>query len=520
MSSVRLPLAPPPRPAAVSATALALLAWSAASCSPTSESTPPPQSFWIADVEIVDGTGGPAYHGAVEVRGETVGARIVDGAGLTLAPGFVDTHSHHDRGLSELPDAPAAVAQGITTIVVGQDGASPLPLGDFFSSLERSPVAVNVAAYSGHNSIRREVMGLEARRPAGAGDLDRMKELLQADLDAGALGLSTGLEYDPGIFSTGSEVLELAHVAAAAGGRYISHLRSEDRRLEEAVDELLEIGRQARLPVQISHFKLAMQSLWGRAPELLDRLDRARAEGVDVTADVYPYDYWQSTMTVLFPERVFDRNAARFALEELAPPEGIRITVYRPQPELVGRTLAEIAADKRQDPVVTYLDLIARAKAFESADQGPVEMILGTSMHAADIDAILAWPHANICSDGALVDRHPRGSSTYPRILGHYVRERGVLRLEEAVHKATRLAAHHVGLDDLGVIAEGAPADLVLFDPATVADRATAEDPARPPAGIAKVWVNGTLVHDGGKSTGARPGRVLRRTATRSARGD
>lgn len=339
-----------------------------------------------------------------------------------------------------------------------------------------------------------------------------MQALLQRELDAGALGLSTGLEYEPGIYSDTDEVLALAETAAKAAGRYISHMRSEDRALSAAVDELLSIGRQTGMPVQISHMKLAMNSLWGTAGDLLARLDAARAEGIDVTADVYPYEYWQSTMMVLLPERdPSDRDAVAFALEELAPPEGIWFTRYEPNPQYVGMKLAEIAALRETDPVTAFQELALDALEFAGTGDDHVEMIIGTSMHPGDIDALLVWEHSNLCTDGMLMDLHPRGAGSFPRMLGHYVRERGLLNLEQAVHKMSGLAAAHMGFTDRGYIRPGQHADLVLFDPDTVADRATIEEPARLAAGIETVLVAGLVVFRNGEATGARPGVFIRR---------
>lgn len=505
-----------------------LLLVSLCGCGPVTERTP---ATWITNVSIVDGTGADAFVGSVRLVGELIetvsageppvaadledGDQVVDGRGLFLAPGFIDTHSHHDRSLLDQRHAFAAISQGITTIVVGQDGSSPLPLAEFLRAVEQAPATVNVGAYSGHNTLRTRVLGLDFRREASDSEVRAMAELLRRDLDAGALGLSTGLEYDPGIYASTEEIVALAQVAGNAGGRYISHMRSEDRALEEAIEELLEVGRRTGIPVQISHFKLAMKSLWGQAPRILARLDQARTQGIDVTADFYPYEYWQSTMTVLFPDRIFNLASARFALEQLAPPEGIRLTVFAPAPELVGRTLAEIAEARGQDPAVTYLDLISQSQVWQEDGEGPAEMIIGTSMHRRDMEAILRWPHTNVCTDGGLQDRHPRGIGTYPRILGLWVRERQVLSLENAVHKSTKLAASHVGLVGRGVIEPGAAADLVLFDAHEIIDHATPASPGAPSSGIESVWVNGTLVFSDGEVTPHRPGHVLRRPGDR-----
>jgi N-acyl-D-amino-acid deacylase len=477
-----------------------------------------PPCWLIQDVTLVDGTGAPGRAASVRVCGDRIvavgqlqpqdGERIVAGKRQVLAPGFIDTHSHHDDGFEKDRAVFAAISQGITTVVAGQDGGSSFPLAPFLAGLEAKPVAVNVATYVGHGTLRSQVMGSDFQRPATEDEIIAMSAILRRELASGALGLSSGLEYDPGIYSTTDELLALARETSRAGGRYISHIRSEDRKLFEAIDEIIRIGREARLPVQVSHMKLAMKSLWGQAGQLLARLDAARAAGVEITADVYPYPYWQSTMTVLFPERNFtDRETATFALTELTTPEGMIVSRFEPEPAYAGKTLAEIAAMRGTDPVTTYIDLIAKSQAAG----GDNESIIATSMDERDIAAIVAWPHVNICSDGEDDGRHPRGYGAFPRVLRRYVREERVLTLEAAVEKMTRLAALHTGLRDRGVIREGAYADLVLFDPAAVADRATPAAPHLAAAGILGVWVNGVQVYDGEKATGAFPGRVLRR---------
>ncbi len=472
--------------------------------------------FLVTGARVVDGTGRKARSVSVRVRGDRIaqvgrlraepGEEVIDGRGLVLAPGFIDTHSHSDRDLLRMPDALADVSQGVTTIVVGQDGSSRYPLAEFFRRVDSAGVAVNVASYVGHGTLRDRVMGDDFRREATPPEVDSMRVLLRGEMAAGALGLSTGLEYDPGIYSSTEEVIALAKEAGAAGGRYISHMRSEDRHLFEAVDELIRVGREAGLPVQVSHMKLAMKSLWGQAPRLLAKLDSARASGVEVTADVYPYTFWQSTMTVLFPERDFtDSAAAAFALDELVPPEGMRIARYEPVPQYEGRTLADIARDRGEDPVTTYLALVQRVVKSDGD-----ESIIATSMDLRDVAFLLQWPYSNVCSDGALDGAHPRGFGSFTRVLGPFVRS-GTLTLEQAVHKMTGLSAAHVGIRDRGTIRPGAYADLVLFDSATVRDRATPDQPHATSVGIARVWVNGRVVYEDGNVTEARPGQVVRR---------
>lgn len=457
----------------------------------------------------------------VRVEGDTIvavdeepppGIEIIDAGGLTLAPGFIDTHSHGDADLLRHRDALAAVSQGITTIVGGQDGGSPYPIGEYFDELEATPAAVNFAAYVGHGRLRREVMGDDFRRPATDDEIESMRALLSEEMKAGALGLGTGLEYDPGIYSETSEVVALARESASWGGRYVSHIRSEDYAFWEAVDEIITIGREAKIPVHMSHIKLAMTSLWGQSDRLIDELERARAEGIDITADIYPYPYWKSTLTVMFPKRDFeDAAAARFAVTEISTPEGMLIPIYKPEPSYAGKTLSEISALRGTEPAQTLMDLIRDAEAMKATGERDVESVIATSMNEADIAKLMAWRHTNIGTDGALDGPHPRGYGTYPRVLGRYVRERDALSLPEAVLKATSLAAEHMGIDDRGRIRPGLAADLVLFDPDAVIDRATPENPHAVSVGIEKVWVNGVLVYSDGRTTNVFPGQVIRR---------
>jgi N-acyl-D-amino-acid deacylase len=375
---------------------------------------------------------------------------------------------------------------------------------------------MNVASYVGHGTLRGQVMGEDFRRKATAAEIAAMAELLDPEMAAGALGLSTGLEYDPGIYSSREEVIELARVAARHGGRYISHVRSEDRQFWDAIEELLEVGRAAQIPVQISHVKLAMRSLWGEAPRLLARLDRARREGIDVTADIYPYLYWHSTLTVLFPERDFDNlETAQLVLDQIAPADGLLLGRYLPEPAWAGKTVSEVAQLRGETPAATLVELIRRAQLMEASGVEDVESVIGTSMTEDDLERLLRWKETNFCTDGELDGRHPRGFGAYPRVLGRYVRDRQLLSLETAIRKMTALAADHVGLRDRGRLVPGAFADLVLFDPATVADRATTSEPQALSVGIDRVWVNGQVVYADGETTWARAGTALHRPDAR-----
>jgi N-acyl-D-amino-acid deacylase len=481
-----------------------------------------PPGFLITNAIVIDGSGAPGFSANVRINDGLIadigdlshcaGETVVDAAGQTLAPGFIDTHSHADSAIFEHPDALAAISQGITTVVIGQDGDSPYPLADFFSKLEENPATLNFASYVGHNTIRTEVLGEDYRRVATEDEVDYMTKILQTELKSGALGLASGLEYDPGIYSETEEVLTLARVAAAVGGRYISHIRSEDRWFEDAIDEIILIGRETGMPVQISHMKLAMKRLWGSADETLAKLDAARADGVQITADIYPYEYWQSTMMVLLPERDYtDREAIAEVLDQIAPPDGFWMTKFDPQPEYVGKTLTEIAALREIDTVTAFTQLAEEAERMREETGERTEAMIGTSMVEADIGQLMSWPETNICTDGSLTDLHPRGTGSFPRVLGRYVREQELMPLETAIHKMTGLSAAHMGFTDRGLIRQGAVADLVLFDPETVIDRATPLEPDMLSEGIALVWVSGEMIYSDGAATENRPGKIIRR---------
>ena len=494
----------------------------ATACTKSAAPVPARPGFLITNANVIDGSGSPARRASVRVEGDRIaavgelaarsGETVIDAHGLTLAPGFIDTHSHADDDLFEHPEALAVVSQGITTIIGGQDGGSPIPLARYLDSLQKSPGAVNVGMYVGHGSIRDSVMGEDFKRVATPAEVDRMKAMLASEMQAGAIGLSSGLEYDPGIYSDPSEVIALAKVAASFGGRYISHIRSEDYAFWKAIDEIITIGREAKLPVQISHTKLAMRDLWGHADSLVRILDAARKSGVDITADVYPYLYWHSTLTVLFPKRDFEnRTSAEFALTQTSTPGGLLLGHYEPNPSYAGKTVAEISKLRGTDSITALIDLIRDSEAMRKRTGHSSESVIGTSMVEPDVELIMKWPYTNLSTDGSLDGAHPRGYGAFPRFLGRYVRERKVMPLEEAVHRMTSLAAEHMGIKDRGRITPGMFADLVLFDPATVIDRATPQEPHLTSVGIEHVWVNGAEVFTDGKTTGAKPGRVIRR---------
>jgi N-acyl-D-aspartate/D-glutamate deacylase len=464
----------------------------------------------VQDVLIVDGV--------ITQMGEIAaiaGDRRGNAKGLILAPGFIDSHSHHGWGLTEQPHATAAVSQGITTIIVGQDGSSVM-IDELKQSLAAVPVAVNVASYAGHGSIRSRVMGTNYKRKATPQEVAAMVAILEKEMASGALGLSTGLEYDPGIYCDTEEVIALAKIAAKYGGRYISHVRSEDRYFLQAIEELLSIGRQAKIPVQISHIKLCLADLRGQADSLLERLNAARKEGIDVTADIYPYTYWESTLTVLFPDRDFnDLDEAKYVLDKIAPADGLTFTSYQANPSLVGKTVAEIATERKKPEAETLLQLIHDAYKDipdDSDDMFSQESVMGVSMTEPDVATLISWEHTNMCSDGG-IEGHPRGYGAFPRAICKYVKEMAVVSLEEMIHKMTSLSASHTGIKNRGMIKPGYAADLVLFDYDRIKDNASIEDHNALASGIVGVWVNGERVWEETGPTGAYPGVFIERSS-------
>ena len=472
----------------------------------------------IRNGNIVDGTGKVSFIGDVGINkdmiafvgdlSKAVGVKEIDATGLVVSPGFIDTHSHHDRGMFEERDLLALTSQGVTTMIVGQDGGSQFPIVKFFENLDSVPVALNVGSYTGHNSLRRIALGEQYQRLSTQEEMDQMSKMLKDDMEAGSLGLSTGLEYDPGVYSNAAEIVQLVNVLAPYGGCYISHIRSEDRNFWKALEEIINIGKQTGVPVQISHAKLAMKSLWGQSRKMIQILDSARSYGVKITADIYPYVNWQSSMrSVFFPERNYkDREEAIFALSELTTAEGVILNNYSPMPEYAGKTLAEISVIRTTDPVQTLLDLVDIVEK-EDGD----ESIIATSMTEADIKRIMNWPYANICSDGNSDGLHPRGHGSFTKVLRYYVKELNSLSLQEAVHKMTQQAAENLNLEKLGVISPGNYADLVIFEFATVADHATSDRPHALSTGIKRVFVNGVEVLIDGNPTHNFPGRIVRR---------
>lgn len=469
-----------------------------------------PTTLLIKNATIIDGTGSNRMVGSVRIQDNIIidigelkiqkTDSVINAEGLVLSPGFIDTHSHHEEDSFRTKES--AISQGITTIIVGQDGFSRLPIKKFMDSISKEPWSLNVGSYSGHNTIRREVMGSDFKREATPVEIEQMKTFLDTDMQDGALGLCTGLEYDPGIYSNTNEIIELAKVASKYGGRYISHMRNEDVNLEQSIDEIIQIGNEAKLPVQISHFKLARKGLWRKAAEVLKKLDNAREEGIDISADIYPYQYWQSTMTVLFPNRDFEnRETAEFALTELTTPDGMIISTFNAEPEYENLTLAEIAKLRNEDPVTTYIELIRMSQKIRG------ESIIAKSMALEDIISIMNWSQTNICSDGGPTG-HPRGWGSFPKYLHMDTGQ----SLEAKINKMTAQAAKNLNLEKIGEIKEGYYADLVLFDPDTVKDKATFENSSLKSEGINFVMVSGKIVYADKMPTNVYSGRIIKKT--------
>ncbi len=483
-----------------------------------------PNTNLIANANLIDGTGTAARRASVRMKDNKIweigdlqpfkNETVTNANGLTLAPGFIDAHSHHFGGLEAHPGADALVSQGITTIVIGQDGGS-FPIDTIQSRMNKRPVSVNVATYTGHSTLRSKAMGAKSLyRTAKPEEIEKMKAELKTEMSKGSLGLATGLEYESAFFSNRDEVIQLAKVAAETGGRYISHIRSEDIELEEALDEIIDIGKQAKMPVQVSHIKIAKRDQWGRSPEVLTKLQKARSEGVNITADCYPYDFWNSTLRVLFPKRDYtNAESAEFAVTQLFDPAGSVLVRFAPNAAYAGKTIAEISKMRNEKPAQTLMALIALAGDFETENpdyKGSIETIMGKSMSETDVANFLAWPYTGICSDGGW-GGHPRGYGAFTRVLGNYVRNTKTLSLEMAVYKMTALTAESLGLQNRGLIKTGYFADLVLFDPNTVKDNANIQNSTALSLGIEKVWVNGQLVYQNQQPTGQFSGVFIKK---------
>jgi N-acyl-D-amino-acid deacylase len=469
-----------------------------------------PGCFVIVGTQVADGTGAPLRSASIRVCGDRIsavgafrpreGEQVIQADGLVLAPGFIDPHNHSTSELEAAPLAESQVSQGITTMVLGLDGSSPWPVGDYLRGREASPAAANVMLMVGHATVRSHVMGDDFRRAAHPGEIRQMEKLVEQAMRDGAIGLSSGLEYEVGSYSTNDEVVALARVAARHGGIYATHIRDEADRSFEALREAIEIGRRARIPMQISHIKMGTVGVWGRAVEAVKLIEDARRSGLDITADCYPYDAWHSTLTVLIPSKRHDNpDDVAKGIADVGGAGNISIVRMEKHPEYEFRTLEEIARGKGITPVELYMEIVREGGAD----------IIGRSMIEKDIRIFYTQPWVMVGSDGGINGRHPRSAGTYPKVIGRYVREQEWLTLPEAIRKMTSLPAMRFRLRDRGVIRPGAKADLVLFRPETVIDHSTFSEPQILSEGIEQVFVNGAQVWNAGKATGARPGRVL-----------
>ncbi len=471
----------------------------------------------IRNADVYDGSGRDPVRadvaldgGMIAAIGDLAGASAsneIDGTGLALAPGFIDVHTHDDRALIDTAMSPKT-SQGVTTVVVGNCGVSLAPLtlssppppplnllgdqsryayprfADYIARLEADGAATNAACLCGHSTLRVQVMD-SLDRPATDAEIAEMKSILTEALDAGAIGLSTGLDYAPAKQAPREEIEQLAALCVPYNAIHTTHIRDESDKVIDALDEAFTIGRNAAVPVLVSHFKCSGVGNWGRSTETLAFFDAA-SKAQDVSLDAYPY---AASSTVLKPEYVSESKR-------------ILVTWSTPHPEMGGRDLSDIA----EEWDVSLLDAAQRLQPA-----GAVYF----AMDEADVRRILSYRNTMIGSDGLPHDAHPhpRLWGTFPRVLGHYARDVGLFPLSEAIHRMTGLPARRFNLAGRGTIAEGNHADLVLFDPKTIHDTATFENPMQPADGIHTVWVNGAPVWQAGKSTGARPGHVLRPAA-------
>lgn len=499
-----------------------------------------PFDLLIRGGRVVDGAGNPWLRADVAVRGDRIArighlpdadaGRVIDAAGLVVAPGFIDPHTHAVRGVFDVPTADNYLLQGVTTLTEGNDGASPWPVGEHLARIADTGISPNWGIFAGQGTIRRLVLGADDRDPT-PDELDRMRRLVAEAMEQGAFGLSTGLFYVPGSFSSTEEVIALSEVTAGYGGIYISHMRDEALRLLDSVRETIRIGEEAGIPVQMTHHKAISRDMWGRSADSLALVDAARARGVDVTIDQYPYTASQTGITAVVPQwaqaggtreliaRLRDPETRRRIREEIVfriehdrgggDPANIVIGLCAWDRSLEGKSLADILAGREiETTTANAADLV-----MEIVERGGARAIYH-AMDERDVERIMRHPATAIGSDGGVSVfgagvPHPREYGAFARVLGRYVRERGVLTLEEAVRKMSGATAARLGLQDRGLLREGFFADVAVFDPERVIDRATFEQPHQYAAGVEYVLVNGVLVVDGGEHTGARPGRVL-----------
>lgn len=503
---------------------------------------------------VIDGTGAPRIKADVAIRdgriadfGDLQNAtakHVINASGLIVCPGFIDLHSHADRGILKHRDAENYIRQGVTTLVCGNCGSSPTDLGAFFEKARQSGIGPNIAMLIGHGSVRQEVMG-RVNAPPTPEQLKRMQQLVRQAMQDGAIGLSTSLRYGPGTYATTNEIVVLASEIAAFNGFYATHMRDEGTRILEAIEEALLIGQRARVPVHISHHKISSASVFGLTRQTLARIDQARADGRDVTLDQYPYGAGSGSMNLYVPQwslsggidefrkRLDDSETRRrivVGVEELlirkiyeadqrsddsqstaVAFERIRVARARHDEALEGKTLTTILRERKQP--VTLRNGAELLIELISQGTGGINHTLD-DRPGGDVERVMKYEQTCIASDGGVLEfgsgsPHPRSYGCYPRVLGRYVRERGVLTLEQAIHRMTKLPATRLRWQDRGLIAQGCHADVVVFNPDTVIDRATFAQPHQHSIGFEHVLVNGTTVLSNTKMTGKRPGQPV-----------
>lgn len=469
-------------------------------------------SILIQGGTILDGSGHKSFVGDLRITGDRITAigklsplpneTIISAKGLAVAPGFIDAHSHAAGGIDDDPLAVSQLTQGITTAVVGQDGGWSQPLTAELNELAGHRPAINFASFSGHGGIRRKIMGDDYKRPATAAEIAKMRDLLRQDMKDGALGLSSGLEYDPGYYSTTEELIAMAKVAAKYKGMYISHIRDEADKSFEAFEELCRISREAKLHAQISHIKLGTLAVWNKAA-LTDKIGVKEK----ITADVYPYLYWHSTIAALSPSRDWeDRKIWERGLADVGGPQNVLLVGYTHEPTWVGKTLAEIATMTGKDAIAIIQEILRKTEGPGSSGS---QHVVVTAMTENDLEHFIKSPRTMFCSDGAIGGSHPRGAGSFPRILGRYVREKKLISLPEAIRKMTSLTAKTFQLKDRGMLKQGFIADVVIFDPKTIHDNATPAHPTLLSEGIRDVYVSGVQTLSLGKTTGRRNGKMI-----------